>query len=87
MMEKVIELVLAEREVQKAKWGKQNLTYEQWLLVLTEEVGELAKEMMYPTKNQIDKARTSPNTGTGAGGRSDTERDLPGHARRLDVRG
>lgn len=37
--------VLAERDRQDAKWGEQNHHPMQWLAILSEEVGELAKEV------------------------------------------
>lgn len=37
--------ILRERRNQDAKWGEQNHPPLQWLAILTEEVGELAKEV------------------------------------------
>jgi len=37
--------ILRERCAQDAKWGEQNHPPLQWLAILTEEVGELAKEV------------------------------------------
>ena len=42
----VLEKVAAERSNQDAKWGEQNHDPGKWLAILTEEVGELAKEML-----------------------------------------
>lgn len=46
MREKVVALVLAERSRQTAIHGKQDMPIEDWLLVLNEEMGELAKEFL-----------------------------------------
>jgi NTP pyrophosphatase (non-canonical NTP hydrolase) len=46
MQEKIIELVVAERQRQIKKWGKQNQTMFMWLLILQEEMGEVAKAII-----------------------------------------
>lgn len=38
--------VLDERQKQDAKWGEQNHSPAEWLAVLTEEVGEVAQEVL-----------------------------------------
>lgn len=43
--DKVYDDVLQERKLQDTKWGVQNHTPLEWLSILTEEVGELAKEV------------------------------------------
>ena len=43
---KVLEAVLAERERQDGNWGDQtNNTDERWTVILTEELGEVAREV------------------------------------------
>mgnify|MGYP003647114525 FL=1 len=43
---RVLEAVLAERERQDAKWGDQRgNSDERWTVILTEEVGEVAREV------------------------------------------
>ena len=43
---KVLEAVLAERERQDSMWGDQtNNSDEHWMVILTEEVGEVAREV------------------------------------------
>jgi len=42
----VIDDVVLEREKQDAKWGEQNHVPYVWLAVLTEEVGEVAQEIL-----------------------------------------
>ena len=43
---KVLEAVLAERERQDKKWGDQtDNTDEHWTVILTEELGEVAREV------------------------------------------
>ena len=43
---KVLEAVLAEREHQDKKWGDQtDNTDERWTVILTEELGEVAREV------------------------------------------
>lgn len=43
---RVLEAVLAERERQDAKWGDQrDNSDERWTVILTEEVGEVAREV------------------------------------------
>lgn len=43
IQDKAVELVLEERENQDRKWGVQNHDPAFWLLILTEELGEVAK--------------------------------------------
>ena len=43
-MEKVLNEVIAERERQNRKWGVQDHNAVEWVAILTEEVGEVAKE-------------------------------------------
>ncbi|MBN8824415.1 MULTISPECIES: hypothetical protein [unclassified Spirosoma] len=56
--EQVIELVVAERERQIAKWGKQNLKLYFWILILQEELGEVAKAIIdeEPKENLLNEA-------------------------------
>ncbi|WP_179950451.1 nucleoside triphosphate pyrophosphohydrolase family protein [Spirosoma aerolatum] len=56
--EQVIELVVAERERQIAKWGKQNLKLFFWILILQEELGEVAKAIIdeEPKENLLNEA-------------------------------
>lgn len=42
----VIHAILTERVRQTAKFGKQNMPLQDWILVLGEEMGELAKEFL-----------------------------------------
>ena len=39
----VLELVKAERVLQEEKWGKQNHPASWWMVILMEEIGEVAK--------------------------------------------
>lgn len=41
--ERAARLIAAERERQDAKWGQQNHDPATWLLILTEELGEVSK--------------------------------------------
>ena len=43
-MEKALQDVRDERQRQIKKWGEQNNSYSKWISILTEEVGEAAKE-------------------------------------------
>lgn len=43
--ETITALVLAERQRQIAKWGVQDMSFADWVLVLNEEMGELAREL------------------------------------------
>ncbi len=43
-MNKIFEQIKAERKRQDKKWGEQNHTPIEWIGILTEEVGEVAKE-------------------------------------------
>jgi len=43
-MENVLNEVRAEREAQNRKWGQQDHNLVEWIAILTEEVGEAAKE-------------------------------------------
>lgn len=43
-MKNILEEVAAERARQNAKWGVQNRSTVEWVAILTEEVGEVAKE-------------------------------------------
>lgn len=43
-MEKALQDVRDERQRQTEKWGEQNHSYPKWISILTEEVGESAKE-------------------------------------------
>ena len=46
-----VKLIRAERKRQIEKWGEQEHSYEHWLAILVEEVGEAAKalvEFNYP---------------------------------------
>ena len=43
-MEKTLQDVRDERQRQTEKWGEQNNSYPKWISILTEEVGEAAKE-------------------------------------------
>ncbi len=42
-MNKIIEAIINEREKQDSKWGEQNHKPIEWVSILTEEVGEVAK--------------------------------------------
>ena len=42
----VLELIAGERKRQIAKWGEQIHTNGQWLLILTEELGEASKALL-----------------------------------------
>lgn len=44
-MKRAIEDVVAERERQYRAWGAQHHSLTQWLAILTEELGEAAKEV------------------------------------------
>jgi len=43
MSNKVVKEIIEEREKQDAKWGEQNHSPIEWVSILTEEVGEVAK--------------------------------------------
>jgi NTP pyrophosphatase (non-canonical NTP hydrolase) len=43
-MENQLELIRKERQRQNSKWGEQNHNVVEWIAILTEEVGEAAKE-------------------------------------------
>ncbi len=45
-MEKIWQLIVAERQRQIAKWGKQVHANGSWLLILTEELGEASKALL-----------------------------------------
>jgi len=45
-MEKILEEIKKEREKQNEKWGEQNHSPMEWIAILTEEVGEAAKEAL-----------------------------------------
>ncbi len=45
-MEKILEEIKQERERQNIKWGEQNHKPIEWIAILTEEVGEAAKEAL-----------------------------------------
>ena len=50
---KVLEQVLAERELQDLKWGDQTFNSDDhWTVILTEELGEVAREVY--EKNELD---------------------------------
>ncbi len=50
---KVLEQVLAERELQDLKWGDQTFNSDDhWTVILTEELGEVAREVY--EKNESD---------------------------------
>ena len=42
-LNKALEAIITEREKQDAKWGEQNHSPIEWVSILTEEVGEVAK--------------------------------------------
>lgn len=44
--EKILEQIRWERQRQDAKWGEQNHKDLFWLGILTEEIGEVAKELL-----------------------------------------
>lgn len=46
-------LVTAERAEQDAKWGQQDHDDFRWLAILSEEVGELSKEMLEGGKHAV----------------------------------
>ncbi len=43
----IVNDIFQERKRQDAKWGEQNHDDERWLAILTEEVGELAQEVLH----------------------------------------
>lgn len=45
-LDRVIAEVRAERERQDVKWGEQNHDLPMWLAILSEEVGEVAKDVV-----------------------------------------
>jgi len=45
-MELVILDIMAERRLQDNKWGEQNHSLPRWLLILSEEIGELCKAVL-----------------------------------------
>lgn len=45
-MERVFEQIAQERERQVAKWGKQHHPLAIWMLILQEEIGEVAKGIL-----------------------------------------
>ena len=45
-MDRIFELIRAEREAQDVKWEGQGNSHERWLTILTEEVGEVAREVL-----------------------------------------
>lgn len=55
--------VLAERERQEAKWGEQNPSFDRWLSILIEEIGETTAEMLHvsewlaPSSHHMDVKR------------------------------
>ena len=50
---KVLEQVLAARELQELKWGDQTFNSDDhWTVILTEELGEVAREVY--EKNELD---------------------------------
>ncbi len=53
----VIALVKEEEFKQRARWGVQNLTLPEWITILSEEVGELAKAVM---TQEYDRPGKSP---------------------------
>lgn len=53
-VERIFELVLAERRHQDEKWGKQSHDPDRWHTILSEEVGEVAKAVL---ENDIALAR------------------------------
>lgn len=58
-MMKVLDDVRAERARQNARWGEQNHAPAVWIAILTEEVGEAAREALALTFGEMDE-------GTGA---------------------
>jgi len=53
-MERALARVRRERANQDAKWGEQNHTFDFWLAILMEEVGELAKAIVERKPAEID---------------------------------
>jgi hypothetical protein len=45
-MDEIWQLIVAERQRQIAKWGKQVHANGTWLLILTEELGEASKSLL-----------------------------------------
>ena len=43
-MKQILDNIQKERQRQTKKWGEQNHSYPKWISILTEEVGEAAKE-------------------------------------------
>lgn len=59
-MEKVFNDIVLERQRQNEKWGEQNHNTVEWIAILTEEVGEAAKEAVdYHFKNNIPNQKES----------------------------
>jgi hypothetical protein len=50
-----LQRVMEERARQDAKWGEQNHADLYWLAILTEELGEAAKELIEGRCNRADK--------------------------------
>jgi NTP pyrophosphatase (non-canonical NTP hydrolase) len=57
-----LSLVSGERRRQDEKWGEQNHTPPVWLAILTEEVGEVAKEIAEYTAGPADLDATAYRT-------------------------
>jgi NTP pyrophosphatase (non-canonical NTP hydrolase) len=47
----IVGQVADERDRQEAKWGHQDNSHLQWLAILEEEVGEVAKEIFFEPSN------------------------------------
>lgn len=46
IQQKIIELIVAERQSQDVKWGVQRHKHGTWMLILMEEIGEAAKAIL-----------------------------------------
>ncbi len=54
LVEAIFIKVKQERDRQDNKWGEQNHANNEWLLVLTEEIGEVAKSILESKTNSVD---------------------------------
>lgn len=58
MQNKVFQKIARERKAQDAKWGEQNHHDGYWSLILSEEVGELAKAILQDDGTNLDEELT-----------------------------
>lgn len=57
-LERALVRVRIERALQDMKWGEQNHSFDFWLAILMEEVGELAKAIVERKPAEIDAELT-----------------------------